>query len=206
MLRHRALLAAVCGAAIPAALFAFSAGPPPGSSGVPAAGNNQAENTCALCHSDSEGGQAGKLNPDALGKIELRGVPAKYVPGHSYPLEIHVSHPEAQRWGFQLTAVAGDDLHGAGDFAPLPNDKTTQKVVGLVAARNYIEHGATGKATGVGQKGQFGWKFTWIAPTGNEGKVSFYGVFNASNGDGSNGGDKIYAPVTGVLASSEPGK
>jgi hypothetical protein len=173
---------------------------------VPAAGNNQAENTCALCHSDSEGGQAGKLNPDALGKIELQGLPASYVPGKSYPLEVRVSHPSAVRWGFQLTAVAGDDLHGAGDFAPSPNDKTTQKVVGLVAARNYIEHGATGKATGVGQKGQFGWKFVWIAPTSNEGKITFYGAFNASNGDGSNGGDKIYAPPSGVLGSTEPGK
>jgi hypothetical protein len=158
-----------------------------------------------MCHSDTEGGQAGKLNPDTLGKIELLGVPQSYVPGKTYQLEVRVSHPEAVRWGFQLTAVAGDDLHGAGDFAPLPNDKTTQKVAGMVAARNYIEHGATGKATGVGQKDHFGWKFQWTAPATKESKIVFYGVFNASNGDGSNGGDKIYAPPTGILASTTPG-
>src|ERR1700761_3532968 len=101
-----ALLATALSAVAPfAALFAFSAGPPPGSSGVPAAGNNQAGNTCDLCHSDSEGGQAGKLNPDELGKIELTGLPKSYVPGKSYSLEVHVSHPTAIRWGFQLTAV-----------------------------------------------------------------------------------------------------
>lgn len=198
-LQRVALVATALSALLPsAAIMAFSAGPPPGSSGVPAAGANQAENTCAMCHTDYP------LNSDSLGKIELLGVPANYTPGKSYALEVHVSHPEAVRWGFQLTAVAGDDLHGAGDFAPLPNDKTTQRVAGMVADRVYIEHGAIGKATGVGQKEHFGWKFNWTAPPSNMGKVTFYGAFNASNADGSNGGDKIYAPQAGVLATTAP--
>jgi hypothetical protein len=178
-------------------VMASSTGPVPGLSGVPAAGNNGAENTCVMCHLDYP------LNPDGLGKMTLVGVPSTYVPGKIYALELQVSHPEANRWGFQLTAVAGKDLHGAGDFAPLAQDRTTQRVVSDIGNRVYIEHGATGKATGVGQKNTFSWRFNWTAPSVSDGDVLFYGVFNAANGDGSNGGDKIYAPNSGLLATSK---
>ena len=79
----------------------------------------------------------------------------------------------------------------------------TQRVTGGMAGRTYIEHGAIGRATGVGSSGGFTWQFNWTAPSSNEGDVTFYGVFNAANGDGSNGGDKIYAPNSGVLAVSK---
>lgn len=166
-------------------------------SGVPAAANNTAENTCVMCHLDYP------LNPDGLGKMTLVGVPSMYVPGKTYALELQVSHPEANRWGFQLTAVAGKDLHGAGDFAPIGQDRMTQRVASDVGNRVYIEHGAIGKATGVGQKNTFSWRFNWTAPSVSDGDVLFYGVFNAANGDGSNGGDKIYAPNSGLLATSK---
>jgi hypothetical protein len=178
-------------------VMASSTGPVPGSSGVPAAGNNAAENTCVMCHMDYP------LNPDGLGKMTLLGVPSTYAPGKVYALELRVSHPEANRWGFQLTAVAGKDLHGAGDFAPMPQDRTTQRVTSDVGNRVYIEHGAIGKATGVGQKNAFSWRFNWTAPSVSDGDVFFYGAFNAANGDGSNSGDKIYAPNSGLLATSK---
>lgn len=177
--------------------MASSTGPVPGLSGVPAAGNNAAESTCVMCHLDYP------LNPDDLGKMTLLGVPSTYAPGKMYALELRVSHPEAGRWGFQLTAVTGKDLHGAGDFAPIPQDRTTQRVASDVGNRVYIEHGAIGKATGVGQKNTFSWRFNWTAPRVSDGDVFFYGVFNAANGDGSNGGDKIYAPNSGLLATSK---
>jgi hypothetical protein len=178
-------------------VMASSTAPVPGSSGVPAAGNNAAENTCVMCHVDYP------LNPDGLGKMTLLGVPSTYEPGKVYALELRVSHPEANRWGFQLTAVAGKDLHGAGDFAPMPQDRTTQRVTSDVGNRVYIEHGTTGKATGVGQKNTFSWRFNWTSPSVSDGDVFFYGAFNAANGDGNNSGDKIYAPNSGLLATSK---
>lgn len=181
-------------------VIASSTGPVAGSSGVPAAGGNPAENTCVMCHTDFP------LNPDNQGKMQLLGVPSAYVPGKSYELEVRVSHPEARRWGFQLTAVAGADLHGSGTLTSLPNDKMTQTVAGLVAGRTYIEHGSVGKATGVGKNDGFSWKFIWTAPVPSEGPVTFYGAFNAANGDGSNAGDKIYTPASGILAISNATK
>ena len=178
----------------PGFTIASSTGPVAGASGVPAAGDTPAEITCIACHVDYP------LDPDSLGHIKLSGLPVKYVPGRTYTLTLEVGHPEAQRWGFQLTAVAGTDLHGAGDFAPLPGDHMTQRVGDGVLGRVYIEHGAIGRATGVGHMGGFSWQFSWTAPKNDEGDVTFYGVFNAANGDGSNGGDKIYAPPGGILA------
>src|SRR5262245_26429386 len=89
-----------------------STGPPPASTGVPEGGGLPAESTCASseCHGSSE------ANADALGKLELAGVPANYVPGQHYQLTLKFSHPKATRWGFQLTAVATKTMRGGGDF------------------------------------------------------------------------------------------
>jgi len=85
----------------------------------------------------------------------------------------------------------------------MPQDRTTQRVTSDVGNRVYIEHGAIGKATGVGEKNAFSWRFNWTAPSVSDGDVFFYGAFNAANGDGSNSGDKIYAPNSGLLATSK---
>jgi hypothetical protein len=37
------------------------------------------------------------------------------------------------------------------------------------------------------------WSFDWIAPAKGKGSITFYGNFNAANGDGSDNGDKIYS-------------
>ena len=167
-----------------------SGGPPPGAAGVPAGGEFSSEVTCASseCHNSSE------ANADALGKVELLGVPASYVAGAHYRLTFKLSHPKATRWGFQVTAVSTATMRGAGDFAALPNDSSTQRVTGGVGDRVYIEHGPEGRAaTGLGRTGSYSWQFDWIAPTAEAGEIAFYGSGNAANGDGSPSGDSIYS-------------
>ncbi|MEQ1573942.1 MAG: choice-of-anchor V domain-containing protein [Vicinamibacterales bacterium] len=167
-----------------------STGPPPGAAGVPAGGDVSAEMTCASaeCHNSSD------VNPDAMGKIELLGVPQAYTPGEHYVLTLRVSHAAAKRWGFQLTAVALDNWQGAGDFAPLAGDTTTQRISGGPGDRNYIEHGVSGRAaTGIGATGQHSWRFEWIGPGRDVGQIAFFASANAANGDGSPSGDSIYS-------------
>jgi hypothetical protein len=177
-----------------------SGGSPPGYTGVPAGGKLLAEETCVTCH------ESYSLNPDTAGKIELLGVPDLYVPGHHYGLTFRISHPDATRWGFQLTAVSAGTFLGAGDFTPAPGDKNTQRITGGIADRVYIEHGPAGKgATGLGQRNGFAWHFDWIAPLTNIGEVLFFGVGNAANGDGSAAGDKIYGPSTPLARTSGAG-
>jgi hypothetical protein len=180
-----------------------STGPIPGATGVPAGGGFPAELTCASseCHGP------GEANPDTLGKLELVGVPPNYASGEHYRLTLKFTHPTAMRWGFELTAVATQTMRGAGDFAPVPNDASTQRVTDEVTGRVYIEHGAQGRAaTGIGSKGMFSWQFDWIAPTMDSGEVAFYASGNAANGDGSPGGDAIYSSGKPLAVSASARK
>src|SRR5688500_13255079 len=103
---------------------AFSDGPPPGFTGAPG------EQTCANCHSGPTEGGAFAITP-----------PPNYVPGQTYQITIRHENPDMtrDRWGFQLTALAGTAM--AGSFSNLPGGLT--QVVGGVG-RDYIEHTTAG--------------------------------------------------------------
>lgn len=177
--------------------FANSEGPIPGFTGAPGLKGGKAEMTCQSCHADYA------LNPDKLGRVELLGVPAVYVPGKSYTLTLQLKHPAAKRWGFQLTALSVPNYAAAGDFTPL--DKTTQKKAG--AGRQYIEQGSVGgKATGMGKVGGHSWTFLWTAPKTNVGNVAFFAAANMANGNGDMTGDRIYASARPLFMSRAGGK
>lgn len=165
---------------------ANSTGAPAGTSGVPANGQFQAEMTCQSCHADAP------LNPDEQGRVELVGLPSSFIPERRYELLIKISHPEASRWGFELTAVDAAGLQWAGDLEPMPDDRTVQRIEGGSGNRVYLTHGKSGRATGVGTSNSHEWKFIWTAPSAQVEQVIFYAAANASNADGSNFGDKVY--------------
>lgn len=187
---------AICGMLAQVA-YASSTGPVVGATGVPAGGGFDAEMTCNACHTDFA------LN-SGVGGIELSGIPTSYVPDCSYPLSFRLSDPDASRWGFQLTAVRSGDFTMAGDFAPLPGDRTTQKAAGGPGGRVYVSHGSIGRATAVGERGEHTWRFLWIAPPAGAGDVLFFASGNAANADGNVSGDHIYSRTPGHLAISRP--
>jgi hypothetical protein len=172
---------------------ATSSGPQPGLSGAPEIAGVPAEMTCTSCHSSYP------LNPDALGKVELLGLPQAYAPGRRYTLSFRISHPDAgiTRWGFQLTAIQKTNGQGAGEFV-VTDPENTQRVGGL-AHREYVEHTVPG--TAMGKAGGTSWNFDWIAPAKDVGEIVFYGSGNASNMDGSKEGDRIYNPTPAPLAT-----
>jgi len=172
---------------------ATSSGPQPGLSGAPQIGGVSAEMTCTSCHATYP------LNPDALGKVELLGLPAAYAPGQRYTLTFRISHPDVAltRWGFQVTAIQRVDGQGAGEFV-VTDAQNTQRVGGL-AHREYVEHTLPG--TAMGKAGGTSWSFDWIAPARDVGEIVFYGGGNASNMDGSKEGDRIYNPTPAPLAT-----
>jgi len=190
----RALLVAVIGSALLSmqGAYATSSGPQPGVSGAPELGGVPAEMTCTSCHASYS------LNPDALGKIELIGLPESYAPGQRYTLTFRISHPDASltRWGFQVTAIQKADGQGAGEFV-VTDPQNTQRVAGS-AHRQYIEHTLPG--TAMGKPGGTSWSFDWVAPARDVGEILFYGAGNASNMDGSKEGDRIYNPTPAPLA------
>lgn len=190
-----ALLAATLLAATPAR--AASIGPQPGMTGAPGAGAEPPEGLCVSCHTSFP------VNPDALGKVTLEGVPDRYEAGRAYTLTMRVSHPDAAalRWGFQLTAVAAKDGSGAGEFVAT-DAATTQVLASMSGTRTYVCHSYGG--TAIGQAGGNAWTFEWKAPATTTGPVAFYGAANAANADGSNQGDRIYTKSPAPLAETKP--
>ena len=177
---------------------ATSAGPQPGTTGVPAGGKLAAEMTCTSCHGSSP------QNPDGAGRIELRGVPERYAPGQHYALTFVLAHtdPAVKGFGFQLTAVRRDTLAGAGELV-VTDERTTQVLSGGVGGREYVEH--TYNGIGAGKSGSQSWTFEWIAPAHDVGDVAFFAAANAANLDGSKEGDRIYSRSPEPLAVTHGG-
>lgn len=148
---------------------AFSSGPPAGVTGAPG------EVTCTNCHVANTG--AGQFSINA---------PQTYTPGQTYQIVVrHVTGDSSRRrWGFQLTALAGNSAAGT-----LAGGGTTQTL--SANGRNYIQHTTTGSFPN--QAGGAIWTFNWTAPAVNVGAVTMFAAGNQANNDGTADGDQIYA-------------
>ncbi len=155
---------------------AFSAGPPAGKTGAPG------EGTCVDCHLGHT------VNPDAIGSVTITGAPVPYMPGQTYPLTVTVQRTGQSRWGFELTALKGDNT-AAGTLA---NTTLVTRIVSL-SGRSYVEQTTVNGVDGTFAFQQSGvWTFNWTAPAAGAGTVTFYAAGNAANGDFANSGDLIY--------------
>jgi len=141
--------------------------------------------TCASCHSGAS------VNTFAFGfdmvDITNPGAPVavtngKYQPGHKYKVTLTGQNSALNKFGFQATALDAGGV-SMGDLKPGATAPVDDHTVG---GTEVIEH--TGILTGSGGTVQI--EFNWDAPAANEGPVTFYGVVNAVNGDGSISGDK----------------
>lgn len=135
------------------------------------------EPDCSACHSDGE-----KNAPD--GELDVEGLPASYVPGHSYRLAVVLRHPELASGGFQLAlrtaagAPAGE-LVAASERTQIVTD----------AGQPYLQH--TRKGTQTDTDGRIRWAFEWRTPETAEPLVLNLAA-NAANDDISELGDYIY--------------
>ena len=164
--------------------FGFGGGPPALRAGDPGA------LTCQEgCHS-SFGLNAGSVTMELL-DVGLAPF-VRYEPGASYDLVFRVSSDEAgrARWGFELTALA--DMDAAGTFTP---DSGARVLSAL--DRDYLTHFP---ALDGGSDGS--WPFSWTAPPGDEGLLTFYACGNAADGDLTNLGDYIECGSFGVAPAA----
>lgn len=187
-------------AALPVTLLAFSTGPPLKRTGVVDGNTN-----CSACHRTFA-----PANSDASGSVTISNL-ENYIPGAVQTLRITVKHPQASRWGFQLTArfVTGGGSVKAGTFAPV-NDET--KVVcddgsqtgsaGPCAANQleWIEHAnAPRSEQGAGHT----FEVRWTPPAQENGDIMFYFAGNAANGDSTLNNDRIYTSSAKISLSSD---
>jgi uncharacterized protein (TIGR03437 family) len=116
---------------------------------------------------------------------------AGYKPGQAQTLRVTVSHPEAQRWGFEIVARwAKDPTQTAGTF------NATNSAVQVPG--DYATHTSDGTLAG-GSNGTKTFEIEWMAPSGSEdGDIIFYAAGNAANNNNQNTGDRIYTTQTRV--------
>jgi uncharacterized protein (TIGR03437 family) len=165
-------------------VFARSNGPIVRRTGAPIDGGQD----CSACHRTFS-----PANSDARGFVRISAV--NYTPGQRQTLRVQVFHPDAARWGFQLTArLASDENAKAGVLSPsAPNIQVVCDPQGSAPCgtdREFAEHAEPG--TRIGANGLATWNIEWLPPAAGSGEVVFYVAGNAANGDGTNAGDRIY--------------
>jgi FG-GAP-like repeat/FG-GAP repeat len=148
--------------------------------------NAPGEDNCTSCHVGSP------LN-SGMGNITFTGLPVNYVPGTAYSIVATLNQSDAVIYGFQATSIDSAGTQRGTYTIPPASATQLQTRNGNVGGnpRVYIEHTIDGIVPTV--FGTKSWNFTWNAPANRVGKVSFYMAGNASNSDGSPGGDMIYA-------------
>lgn len=163
---------------------AFSTGPPAQRAGVPGEANGA---TCTACHFGSP------LNSDTRGHLTIEA--SDYKPGIKQTIRIILQHPEALRWGFEVTVrQAGNPLQGVGTFTATPLRRVVCSAGGpqpCPAGQNeFVTHVAA--ATFPGQRNGAEWEIEWTPPSTAVGDVIIYAAGNAANFSANNQGDTIY--------------
>lgn len=157
----------------------FSSGAPDGSTGSPADGQ-----TCVVCHA----GAAVTVLPNIIStNIPVEG----YTPGNTYTVTALFQRVGHSTFGFQISPQ-----DNAGSVIGALNDVNLETQI--TGFGTYITH-STGGTAGVNSKT---WTFEWVAPATGVGSVTFYGAFNATNGNGSNNGDSIFTSTHTVVENT----
>jgi uncharacterized protein (TIGR03118 family) len=170
------------------AAFGFSTGPPARRTAAP----GDSSLACTVCHVGTAlNGGAGSV------KITLAGA-ATYTGGVMQHIQVTVSDPDQQRWGFQLSARlksdpangrAGDLLPGADGFTHIRCDSGNFDTC-KDGEIQFIEHTQPGTRIGTPKGATF--DFDWMPPAAGSGTVTLYVAGNAANGNGALTGDHIY--------------
>jgi uncharacterized protein (TIGR03437 family) len=166
---------------------ASSSGPPASHTGAPG------EQTCATsgCH--------GTTVNDGPGTLTLSGLPELgYALNEQYDVTVTLTQANRARFGFQMTAL---DANGraVGEWDNLEPNRI-ELINNRVGAntRRYAGHLQAG--TLPNGPNQSSWVLRWKAPATNLGRVTFYVVGNAANGNGATSGDFIYTLNRSITA------
>ena len=169
------------------ALSAFTNGPPAQRTGVPGEATGL---TCTACHRGTD------LNSDTRGRLTIEA--RDYKPGVKQLIKVILEHPDATKWGFQLTVrLASNPLMPAGGtFTAVPG--LIRVVCSGTPAAQPCAAGESEFATHmmastyIGQRNRAEWEIEWTPPAAAAGDLMIYAAGNAANNSSSNAGDIIY--------------
>lgn len=160
-------------------LLAFTSGPPAGNTGSPIDGQN-----CTNCHPP---GPATAVTNWITTSIPAEG----YTPGETYGLTITAQDIVSEKMGFQITSETVSAKAGMFVITDATRTQLTNQTT--------VSHTSAGTVP-VGSPNS--WTMDWTAPPDGTGDITFYVAVNATNADGSNGGDMIYVSSLSVPESN----
>ena len=142
-----------------------------GNSGGPSTGyayNAPNYNSCTICHS-------GTIN-SGDGSVEFIDLPNEFNPGETYSIGIIVTGSNSRGYGFQATAMLGDQF--AGNFS-LNSDSENLELNG-----GFIQHSSR-TDSGI-------WYFNWDAPEEATETITFSASGLGTGGSSGYSGDRVY--------------
>ncbi|GEM_PF-2955745 len=143
-------------------IFPNAGTPPTGRTGSPGDGSN-----CASCHSGTAQSNSSSLT--------LTGLPSGgWRPNTQYNLTLALS--AGSKFGFEITSEKSDNSK-VGSWSAGSNNQ--------VISSNWVGHSNANTTTNQ-------WSFTWTAPSGGSGAITYYAAGNAANNNGSTSGDTIH--------------
>ena len=152
-----------------------------GNSGGPPTGyayNAPNYNSCTVCHS----GTANSGN----GSVEFINLPNEFNPGETYSIGIIVTGSNIRGYGFQATAMSGDQF--AGNFS-LNSDSENLELNG-----GFIQHSSR-TDSGI-------WYFNWDAPEEATESITFSASGLGTGGTSGYSGDRVYTIQTEIQPQS----
>ncbi len=166
----------------PVTMMAFSTGPPQRRTGAAIDGGV----SCTACHRTFA-----PANSDTRGKFVV--TVGAYTPGVTQTISVTVSHPDAKRWGYQLSArLASDPGKVAGTFTPNTNVRVRCEVGADAPCNGLVEFASHRSAPVTAVGAGFTFNVDWTPPANAVGDIIFYAAGNAADGNGANSNDRIY--------------
>lgn len=155
--------------------FTDIGGTPDGYAGDPLRGGMD----CGRCHFGATGGECW-----------LQDFPTEYIPGTVYDFSLHITHPTARSWGFQMFVGTSTGTR-AGTLVATDATHT------FVSSRGYMNQNLAGAYRGT--SGGVVYNARWIAPTTDMGTIiAFVSATPCDNRD-NEGGDAVITfqqPIT----------
>ena len=158
---------------MPFRLSGNSSGPPSGY-----AYNAPNYNNCTVCHN-------GTTN-SGNGSVEFIDLPNEFNLGETYSIGIVVTGSNSRGYGFQATAMSGDQF--AGNFS-LNSESENLELNG-----GYIQH-STRTDSGI-------WYFNWDAPEGATETITFSASGLGTGGSSGYNGDRVYTVQVDIQPQS----
>jgi uncharacterized protein (TIGR03437 family) len=155
---------------------------------------------CSTCH-----GSFGAANNDRAGSLNV--TVEDYNPGVNQTIRVNIQHPQASRWGFEITIRSvSDETKSAGTFPALSTDPFHERCddgskFGSAAPCNGLREFATHVDAPRGVQGTaFAFDVPWSPPTEEIGDLRVYVAAVAADGDGTAAGDRVYTFVKTISA------